>query len=124
MNGAGIGLGPLLGLVVLFAAVVWLAVVIYRPVRAAARGDLGPDGSGGMRTSTTLRSPEAWQLGHRAAMIYVGSLPWVAGIAVLGGILGTVWGGAVVGVTIGLVALAVEVFVYAMGWIFAHVAAR
>ena len=50
---------------------------------------------------------------------------WAAGaFAVLGGIAGTLWGGAMVGFAVGLVGLAIEVFIIAMARIFAHIAAR
>lgn len=120
----GLGLGSLAGLLVLFAAVVALGVAVHRPVRAAADGRLGPEDGGGIRTSATLRSPEAWQLGHQAAMIYVRAMPAVIVLVVLGGIAGTLWGGAMVGFAVGFVGLAVEVFIIAMARIFAHIAAR
>lgn len=120
----GLGLGALAGLLVLFVAVVALGVVVHRPIKAAADGRLGPEDGGGIRTSATLRSPEAWQLGHQAAMIYVRAMPVIMVLAVLGGIAGTLWGGAMVGFAVGLVGLAIEVFIIAMARIFAHIAAR
>ena len=57
--------------VLVVALVMGGAALLVRAVgRAAARGRLGPNQVGGMRTPATMASPEAWRAAHQAA------LPW------------------------------------------------
>ena len=76
VGGAGLVLG---------AALVWWVTAV------AARGDLDKNVAVGIRTPSTMASPEAWVAGHRAALPvarWVGIVSGVLGLAlVVAGIL-------------------------------------
>lgn len=68
-------MGETVGILLVCAMDVLVAVVVQWTTRAAAGGRLGRHGAAGIRIQATMSSDAAWTAGHRAA------LPWTRRIA-------------------------------------------
>ena len=107
----------LAGVLLALASVgVWCVVV------GAAAGRIKNNGALGLRTPATMRSEEAWEAGHRAALFVVKPLCVWAGIAaVAGAVLGS-WPPA--GIVLVLISAGLLVAGTVGGGVVAHRAAR
>lgn len=99
------------GSVALLAPAMMIAgLALMRIGRRATQGTLGRNAIAGIRTRATMRSDAAWEAGHRAGgglMIPAGALFVVAGLALLTRPSNSVGTTITMGVTVGVLVVAV-----------------
>ncbi|MBB0992578.1 SdpI family protein [Dietzia kunjamensis] len=68
----------LAGLISLLIGVATIPAALVPVVRMAARGDVGRNGTAGIRTRFTRASDDAWRAGHAAALPLAKATIWIA----------------------------------------------